>query len=248
MTGRLQSFKPARNSRFVDATGAVVLLSGGLDSTTVLAIALSKGREVHALTVDYGQRHRKEVDAAKRVAKHFRVQDHRILKVDLRPIGGSALTDARVKVPIDRTRKEMRTGIPATYVPARNTILLGLGLALAESSDADELYIAANAIDYSNYPDCRPEFYDAFREVARLGTRRGVEGRPIHVHTPLIRMTKADIVRTGAKLGVPFELTWSCYHGRAKACGVCDSCQLRLKGFREAGLEDPIPYESPPKA
>ena len=229
----------------MDATRAVVLLSGGLDSTTVLAIALSKGREVLALTVDYGQRHRKEVDAAKRVVKHFRLRDHRILKVDLRPIGGSALTDARVEVPTGRTTEEMQTGIPATYVPARNTILLGLGLGLAESTDADELYIAANAIDYSNYPDCRPEFYDAFREVARLGTRRGVEGRPIHVHTPLIRMTKADIVRTGAKLGVPFGLTWSCYRGRAKACGVCDSCQLRRKGFREAGIEDPLPYARP---
>ena len=226
---------------------AVVLLSGGLDSSTVLAIALSKGREVHALTVDYGQRHRKEVDAAKRVAKHFSVRQHKILKIDLTQIGGSALTDERVAVPEGRAREEMTRGIPVTYVPARNTILLGVGLAFAESIDADEIYIAANAVDYSGYPDCRPEFYDAFREVARLGTKRGVEGRPIRIHTPLLRMTKADIVRTGAKLGVPFALTWSCYQGRARACGVCDSCQLRRKGFREAGLEDPVPYAAPPK-
>jgi 7-cyano-7-deazaguanine synthase len=231
----------------VSPVRAVVLLSGGLDSSTVLAIALSKGREVHALTVDYGQRHRKEVDAAKRVAKHFRVREHKVLKLDLTEIGGSALTDAALAVPKSRTMEEIGRGIPATYVPARNTILLGLALGYAEAIDADEIYIAANILDSSGYPDCRPEFYDAFREVARLGTKRGVEGRPIRIHTPLIRMTKADIVRTGAKLGVPFQLTWSCYQGLAKACGACDSCQLRLKGFREAGLEDPIPYERPPK-
>ncbi len=221
---------------------AVVLLSGGLDSSTAVAIALSKGREVHALTVDYGQRHRKEVDAAKRVGEHFRVADHKIIEVDLSAFGGSALTDARIPVPEGRSPRDIGRGVPATYVPARNTVLLGLALSYAESIDADEIYIAANSIDYSGYVDCRPEFYDAFREVARLGTKRGVEGRPIHIHTPLIRMTKADIVRTGAKLGVPFGLTWSCYHGRAKACGVCDSCLLRLKGFREAGVEDPVPY------
>lgn len=226
---------------------AVVLLSGGLDSSTALAIALSKGRDVHALTIDYGQRHRKEVTAARKVAKHFGVKDHKVLRIDLTQIGGSALTDRRVAVPERRTMQEIGRGIPATYVPARNTILLGLALALAESLDADEIYIAANFLDASGYPDCRPEFYEAFRGVARLGTKRGVEGRPIEIHTPLIRMTKADIVRTGARLGVPFALTWSCYHGRVKACGACDSCQLRLKGFREAGVDDPLPYERPPK-
>jgi len=229
----------------VGPTRAVVLLSGGLDSSTCLAIALSKGREVHALTVDYGQRHRREVEAARKVAKHLGVKDHKVLKVDLAQIGGSALTDTKLSVPEKRSTEEMGRGIPATYVPARNTILLGIALGAAEAIDADEIYIAANAIDYSNYPDCRPEFYEAFREVARFGTKRGVEGRPVRIHTPLIRMTKADIVRTGAKLGVPFELTWSCYHGRAKACGVCDSCQLRLKGFRDADFEDPLPYERP---
>ena len=232
----------------MDTTKAVVLLSGGLDSSTALAIAKSKGREVHALTVDYGQRHRREIEAAKKVAKHFRARGHKILKIDLKPIGGSALTDKSVAVPERRTMEEIGRGIPPTYVPARNTVLLGLALGYAEVVGADEVYIAANYLDASGYPDCRPEFYAAFREVARLGTKRGVEGRPIHIHTPLIHMTKADIVRRGAELGVPFELTWSCYHGRAKACGVCDSCQLRLKGFREAGLEDPIPYARPRKA
>lgn len=232
----------------MEPTRAVVLLSGGLDSSTVLAIALSKGREVHALTVDYGQRHRKEVAAARKVAKHFRVKDHKVVKVDLSSFGGSALTDERLAVPEQRSAEEIGRGIPATYVPARNTILLGLALGFAEAIDADEVYIAANAVDFSGYPDCRPEFYDAFREVARLGTKRGVEGRPIRIHTPLIRMTKADIVRTGARLGVPFALTWSCYQGGAEACGVCDSCLLRLKGFREAGIEDPIPYASRPGA
>ena len=228
-------------------TRAVVLLSGGLDSSTALAIAKAKGREVYALTVDYGQRHRKEVDAAKQVAKHFGVKNHKVLKIDLTSIGGSALTDRSVAVPEKRTIEEIGRGIPVTYVPARNTILLALALGYAESLDADEIYIAANFLDASGYPDCRPEYYDAFREVARLGTKRGVEGRPIRIHTPLIHMTKADIVRRGTELGVPFSLTWSCYHGRTKACGVCDSCQLRLKGFREAGLLDPLPYASRPR-
>lgn len=226
---------------------AVVLLSGGLDSSTCLAIARAKGRDVHALTVDYGQRHRKEVAAAKKIGRHFQVKEHKVLTMDLTPIGGSALTDPSVAVPERRSMEEIGRGIPPTYVPARNTILLGLALGYAETVDADEVYIAANVLDSSGYPDCRPEFYAAFREVARLGTKRGVEGRPIHIHTPLIRMTKADIVRTGTKLGVPFGLTWSCYEGRQKACGVCDSCQLRLKGFREAGLTDPLPYAAPPK-
>ncbi len=225
-------------------TRAVVLLSGGLDSSTCLAIAKSKGREAYALTVDYGQRHKREIEAAKKIAKRLGVKAHKILKFDLTQIGGSALTDKRITVPEKRSMEEIGRGIPSTYVPARNTILLGLALGYAETVDADEVYIAVNALDVSGYPDCRPEFYTAFREVARLGTKRGVEGRPIHIHTPVIHMTKADIVRLGARLGVPFELTWSCYHGRGKACGVCDSCQLRLKGFREAGLEDPLPYAS----
>src|SRR2546425_2093695 len=209
-------------------------------------MTLKEGREVHALTIDYGQRHRKEIEAAKRVAKHFGVRSHKVVKIDLTTIGGSALTDKNVRVPSQRTLEQMGQGIPVTYVPARNTILLGLALAYSEATDADEIVIAANAIDYSGYPDCRPEYYAAFQEVARLGTKRGVEGDVIEIRTPLIRLSKADIVRTGEELGVPWALTWSCYHGRAKACGVCDSCQLRRKGFREAGIEDPLPYARPP--
>ena len=223
----------------------VVLLSGGMDSATALAMTLSEGSNVIALTFDYGQRHRKEIEAAKAIAKHFRLADHRIVAIDLTAIGGSALTDRQIAVPSQRNLDEIGKGIPVTYVPARNTIFLSYALGLAEASGAKSIVIAANSIDYSGYVDCRPEFYAAFQEVARLGTKRGVEGDIIEIRTPLIRMSKADIVRAGEKLDVPWALTWSCYHGRAKACGVCDSCQLRRKGFREAGIEDPIPYARP---
>jgi len=221
---------------------AVVLLSGGMDSATALATAKSDGFDVIALTVDYGQRHRREIDAAKKVAKHFGVRDHRIVSLDLTPIGGSALTDKTIRVPEQRRLEEIGRGIPVTYVPARNTILLSYALGLAEATGAKAIYIAANSQDYSGYPDCRPEFYQAFQEIARLGTKRGVEGDVIEIRTPLIAMAKADIVRKGQELGVPWRLTWSCYQGGDKACGVCDSCQLRLKGFREAGVKDPLPY------
>ncbi len=229
------------------ASRAIVLLSGGMDSATALAIALQEGFEVTALSVDYGQRHRKELDSARRVAKHFGVRDHRVVSLDLTPIGGSALTDRRIQVPEQRRLEEIGQGIPPTYVPARNTILLSYALGLAEATDAKAIYIAANQIDYSGYPDCRPEFYKAFQEVARLGTKRGVEGDVIEIRTPLIAMSKADIVRKGEELGVPWALTWSCYQGEDKACGICDSCQLRLKGFREAGVKDPIPYARRPR-
>ncbi len=229
------------------APRAVVLLSGGMDSATALAIALRDGFEVTALSVDYGQRHRKELDSARKVAKHFGVRDHRVVSLDLTPIGGSALTDKRIQVPEQRRLEEIGQGIPPTYVPARNTILLSYALGLAETAGAEAIYIAANALDYSGYPDCRPEFYRAFQEAARLGTKRGVEGDAIEIRTPLIAMSKADIVRKGEELGVPWALTWSCYQGEDKACGVCDSCQLRLKGFREAGVKDPIPYARHPR-
>lgn len=229
------------------ASRAVVLLSGGMDSATALAIALKEGFEVIALSVDYGQRHRKEIEAAKKVAKHFRVKDHRIVDLDLTTIGGSALTDQKIPVPEQRRLEEIGQQIPATYVPARNTILLSYALGLAEATRAKAIYIAANALDYSGYPDCRPEFYKAFQEVARLGTKRGVEGDVIEIRTPLIAMSKADIVRKGEELGVPWAFTWSCYQGEEKACGVCDSCQLRLKGFREAGVKDPLPYARRPR-
>jgi 7-cyano-7-deazaguanine synthase len=226
------------------APASVVLLSGGMDSATALAMTVKGGSRVIALTFDYGQRHEKEVDAAQAVAAHFGISDHRIVSVDLGAIGGSALTDRTIAVPERRRLEEIGRGMPATYVPARNTIFLAYALGLAEATAAQEIVIAANAIDFSGYVDCRPEFYAAFQEVARLGTKRGVEGDVIEVRTPLIRMAKADIVREGERLGVPWALTWSCYHGRAKACGVCDSCQLRLKGFHEAGVEDPLPYET----
>lgn len=213
-----------------------------MDSATALAMTRKTGSEVIALTFDYGQRHRKEITAAKRIAAHFHVKDHRIVKLDLTSIGGSALTDRQIAVPTQRRIEEIGREIPPTYVPARNTILLAYALGLAEVSGAKAIVIAANAIDYSGYVDCRPEFYEAFQEVARLGTKRGVEGDVIEIRTPLLRMSKADIVRVGEELQVPWALTWSCYLGGSKACGVCDSCQLRLKGFREAGVKDPIPY------
>jgi len=230
---------------------AVILLSGGMDSATALAIAKADGFDPIALTVDYGQRHRRELEAASRVAKHFLVKDHRIVTLDLTAIGGSALTDRRIPVPEQRRLEEIGQGIPATYVPARNSLFLSAALGLAEAVGANAIYIAASALDYSGYPDCRPEFYRAFQEVARLGTKRGVEGDVIEIRTPLIAMSKADIVRKGQELGVPWELTWSCYQGGAKACGVCDACQLRLRGFREAGVRDPLPYarrRAPPAA
>lgn len=223
---------------------AVVLMSGGMDSATALAITIKEGNRVIGLTFDYGQRHRKEVDAAERIANHFRVADHRTVTMDLSGIGGSALTDKRIRLPEQRRIEEIGRGIPITYVPARNTIFLAYALGLAEAAAAKSIVIAANQIDFSGYPDCRPEYYLAFREVARLGTKRGIEGDVIEIRTPLIRMSKADIVRKGEELAVPWALTWSCYRGGAKACGVCDSCQLRLKGFREAGVKDPLAYAS----
>ena len=223
---------------------AVVLLSGGLDSSTCMAIAKNDGYEIYALSFDYGQRHDRELESARAIARHFGAKEHLILKMELDRIGGSALTDESIEVPENRDEEHMAEDIPVTYVPARNTILLSYALAYAEVKDCDAIYIGANALDYSGYPDCRPEYYRAFEEVARLGTKRGVEGRPIEIKYPLIEMSKAEIIRTGMELGVPYELTWSCYKGGEKACGVCDSCRLRLKGFREAGYEDPLEYEN----
>ncbi len=223
---------------------AVVLLSGGLDSSTVLAIALEMGYDVHALSFDYGQRHSRELKSAKKIARYFNVP-HKIIKIDLRQIGGSALTD-NIEVP-ERQVEDIEKEIPITYVPARNTILLSLALGYAEVIDADAIFYGANAIDYSGYPDCRPEYVEAFERVANLGTKRGVEGKPIKIIAPIIHMTKAEIIKKGMELGVPYELTWSCYKGEKKACGKCDSCLLRLKGFMEAGYEDPLDYETYPE-
>jgi 7-cyano-7-deazaguanine synthase len=214
----------------------VVLLSGGLDSATVLAIAKSEGYELYALSFSYGQRHAWELEAAKRVAASIGVAQHRIAVIDLRAFGGSALTDD-IAVPKGRAPDEMANGIPITYVPARNTIFLAFALAWAEVLGASDIFLGVNALDYSGYPDCRPEFIAAFAEATRLGLRDGVT-----VHAPLVRLDKAGIVRLGLEVGAPLHLTLSCYRGTVPACGRCDACLLRRKGFAEAGHPDPIPY------
>lgn len=223
-------------------TRAIVLLSGGLDSTVAAALARAAGHEVHAVSFDYGQRHKRELESARAVAKALGARSHSVLKVPIGDYGGSALTDHGIAVPIGRDESAMGADIPVTYVPARNIVFLSLALGVAEAKDADAIYIGANALDYSGYPDCRPEFFRAFEEMARLGTKRGVEGKPVRVEVPLQHMTKADIVLAGLRLDAPLALTWSCYQGGEEACGVCDSCVLRLKGFREAGATDPVRY------
>lgn len=222
---------------------AVVLLSGGLDSATTLAIAKEEGYEVFALSFRYGQRHEIEIDAAEQVAKSLDVSEHRVLEIDLRAFGGSALTDA-IEVPKNRGADEMRSGIPVTYVPARNTIFLSYALAWAEVIGAHDIFIGVNALDYSGYPDCRPEFIAQFEKLAQVATKAGVEGTRYQIHAPLIEMTKEQIIREGTKLGVQFSLTTSCYDPAPDgiACGECDSCLLRAKGFREAGIPDPTRY------
>ena len=223
---------------------AVVLLSGGLDSTTALAVARSRGFDCYALSVDYGQRHRVELERAAVVAKALGAVEQRVVTIDLRQIGGSALT-ADIAVPKDRSTADMSHGVPVTYVPARNTILLGLALGYAETVGAFDLFIGANVLDYSGYPDCRPEFLSAFESLANLATKAGTEGAgTFRVHSPLLKMTKAEIIRMGTKLGVDYALTLSCYDPDAAghACGRCDSCALRKKGFAEAGVPDPTEY------
>jgi 7-cyano-7-deazaguanine synthase len=223
---------------------AVVLLSGGVDSTTTLAIAVSEGFSAHALTFRYGQRHQAELAAAQRVARRMAVAEHAVVDIDLRQFGGSALT-SDLPVPKGRGLEEMQQGIPVTYVPARNTIFLSFALAWAEVLGSEDVFIGVNAVDYSGYPDCRPEYIAAFERMAKLATRAGVEGRSkLTIHTPLIQLTKAEIVRRGLSLGVDYSLTISCYDpsDTGVACGQCDACLLRLKGFNEAGVPDPIPY------
>ena len=227
------------------ATGAraVVLLSGGMDSATTAAIALAEGYDVHALSIRYGQRHAVELDAAGRVAEALGIRSHVVLDIDLRAFGGSALTDD-LAVPKDTPPERIGEGIPPTYVPARNTIFLSLALAWAEVLGARDIFIGANALDYSGYPDCRPEFIAAFERMANLGTRAGVEGAGIRIHTPLIRLTKREIVLRGLALGLDYGLTITCYDPApdGAACGRCEACQLRRKGFREAGVGDPTRY------
>jgi 7-cyano-7-deazaguanine synthase len=219
---------------------AVILLSGGLDSTTVLAIAKHQGFQCYALTMQYGQRHAVEIDSARKIAVHFGVADHVVMPIDLRAFGGSALT-ADVPVPKDRAVEAMTTEIPVTYVPARNTIFLSLALAWAETLSAYDIFIGVNALDYSGYPDCRPEYISAFEKLANLATKAGVEGRVFKLHTPLIQMTKAEIIRSGLELGVDYAMTTSCYDPTplGKACGRCDACLLRRKGFAENQIADP---------
>jgi len=218
---------------------AVVLLSGGMDSATCLALARRDGCECHALSFDYGQRHRAELDAANRIARALGAIEHRTLTIGLGEFGGSALTDQQLTIPTDSG-----SGIPITYVPARNTVFLAFALGLAEVLDADRIYAGMNAVDYSGYPDCRPAYLEAFQQLANLATRRGVEGRPIVVHTPLLLLSKAEIVRTGIALGVDFSATVSCYQATeaGEACGICDACRLRKAGFTAAGVADPTRY------
>ena len=227
---------------------AVLLLSGGLDSTTLLAQAIEDGFDVHAMSFRYGQRHATEIDAARRVAAHFGLRDHVIVDIDLRTFGGSALTNQALVVPKDRNVSDVEHGIPITYVPARNTIFLSFALAWAEVLGAGDIFIGVNALDYSGYPDCRPEYIAAYERMANLATRGGVEGtNPVRIRTPLIDLTKAQIVSLGLRLGVDYAITQSCYDPdeNGAACGHCDACQLRLKGFAEAGAKDPAPYRRP---
>lgn len=221
---------------------AVILLSGGLDSSTVLYKAIADGYECYAISFDYQQRHKKELDSALSVAEKAGVVQHQVIKFDLTQWGGSALTDNSIDLPQERSLNEMSQNIPITYVPARNTIFLSFASAYAETIAAERVYIGVNALDYSGYPDCRPDYIQAMQQVFRLGTKQGREGNPINIVTPLIDLKKTEIIELGNKLGVPWELTWSCYSGGKVACGVCDSCRLRLAAFDELGLTDPVEY------
>jgi 7-cyano-7-deazaguanine synthase len=226
---------------------AVILLSGGLDSATTGAIARAEGFELNALSFDYGQRHRFELESARRVAAALGVRRHAVTAIDLAQFGASALTEADIAVPKGRSVGEMEAGIPVTYVPARNTVFLSLALAFAEVLSAADIFLGVNAIDYSGYPDCRPEYIEAFERLANLATKAGVEGTlKFRIHTPLIKMTKAEIIRRGTELNVDYSLTHSCYDPAADgtSCGRCDACSLRRKGFIEAGLTDPLVYQS----
>ena len=233
----------------MSARPAVVLLSGGLDSTTVLAIAAEEGFAINALSFSYGQRHAVELDAAREIATRVGVNQHVVVDIDLRQFGGSALTDD-IDVPKSRDLAEMSHGIPVTYVPARNTVFLSYAVAFAEVVGADHVWLGVNALDYSGYPDCRPEYIRAYEQMANLATKRGVEGHKLAIHAPLIDMSKAQIIERGLELGVDYSLTRSCYDptDAGEACGLCDSCQLRLRGFAANGIADPAPYVDQAKA
>ncbi len=221
---------------------AVILLSGGLDSSTVLYQAKAEGYKCYAISFDYQQRHQRELASAQQIAQSAGVAEHQLVKFDLSLWGGSALTDRKIDLPHDRSLNQMSENIPITYVPARNTIFLSFALGYAETVNASRVYIGVNALDYSGYPDCRPDYIAAMQDVFRLGTKQGREGNPITINSPLIHLKKTEIIQLGNRLRVPWEKTWSCYAGEEKACGVCDSCKLRLAAFQELGLTDPIPY------
>jgi 7-cyano-7-deazaguanine synthase len=229
------------NHSLIARPRAVVLLSGGLDSATTLAVARDAGFDCHCLSLDYGQRHHAELDSARRVAQALGAREHRILNLDLAAFGGSSLTDPALAIPTVPAE-----GIPSTYVPARNTILLSLSLAWAEVLESRDIFIGVNAVDYSGYPDCRPEFVSAYERLANLATKAGVEGHRMRIHTPLIDLSKAEIIRKGYALGVDYGITVSCYQAdpQGRACGICDSCRLRREGFAAAGLADPTPYRA----
>ena len=222
---------------------AVVLLSGGLDSSTVLAIASEKGYEIVALTFDYGQKHKRELNSARKIAKHFRVKEHLVVPLKIGELLKSSLTSKVMAIPQRESLDHASTGIPSTYVPSRNIIFLSIAASVAESRGAQAVYIAANSVDFSGYPDCTPEFITAFQKVLDVGTKAGKEGNGITVEAPILTRSKAEIVKEAVRLKVPLELTWSCYKGGAKACGRCDSCLLRLEGFSKAGVKDPLEYE-----
>lgn len=222
---------------------AVILLSGGLDSATVLYQAQADGYECYTLSFDYQQRHQRELEAAQDIANAAGVKQQQVVNFDLGLWGGSALTDQSLDVPRDRAAEEMASEIPITYVPARNTIFLSFALAYAEALSAQRVYLGVNALDYSGYPDCRPDYISAMQQVFQLGTKQGREGNPIEIITPLIDLKKTEIIKLGNQLHVPWEKTWSCYQGGEKACGVCDACQLRLNAFQELGLTDPLSYQ-----
>jgi len=222
---------------------AIVLLSGGLDSSTVLALAKERGYDVVALTFDYGQKHRRELSSSRKIARHFEAKEHIIVPLDIGELLRSSLTRGSIPVPENRTEEEISSGVPSTYVPSRNIIFLSIAASIAESRGADVVFIAANSVDFSGYPDCTAEFMAAFQRTLDVGTKAGREGRGIRVEAPILTKSKGDIVREAIRLKVPLEETWSCYKGGIRACGKCDSCLLRLRGFAEAGISDPLEYE-----
>ena len=221
---------------------AVCLISGGLDSCVTAYIAKQEGYKIYALSFNYGQRHNKEIKCAKKIAQLLKAKKHIVFDIDLKQFGGSSLLDKNKDLPVNTDLNEIGKTIPSTYVPARNTVFLSIALAFAETIDADAVFIGATSTDYSGYPDCRPEYFDAFQKLVDVATKKGVEGGSIKIIAPLLHMSKADIIKKGKRLGVPFDKTWSCYKGEKRACGRCDSCLLRLKGFQEAGIRDPIRY------